>query len=108
MYRPLLLVVAIAGCDAEGAGLDSVASPIVYGTDDRREYFESEPLVRLVVESAVVALMSKRQLQFSPSAVQINAPSLAEKSEALPGRGLRQTSPRLPSARGSWSTGIRS
>jgi hypothetical protein len=87
-----LALVTLAGpaaCapDPGAAGAAGVAArPIVYGADDRREYFEVDrPDVRARVAASAVALVRRSQLRQGPAGVVVTAQPWAEAAGLCPG-----------------------
>ena len=80
-----LLAVALAGCDGASPQYERVSAAVVHGADDRREYFETEAAARLLMDGAMVALMSRSQLVASASGLRVVAPALADKAELCAG-----------------------
>ncbi|MGK4008982.1 serine protease [Sorangium sp. So ce1036] len=79
-----LLASVEAGCAEGQAGgaqpLDSSSSPVVYGTDSRREFFEpaSEALRRLARSSNLAVFRRSSLDGTDPASVRVAAPSLGE------------------------------
>ena len=59
--------------------------PIVYGTDDRLEYFESSPELQGLTERSIVALIPLNRLMRTPEGIELNAPSLGQSQNLCPG-----------------------
>jgi hypothetical protein len=79
------LAIAFAGfslaCGAEpelASPHGSFAAPIVYGSDDREEYFEATVATRSRLAQSAVALVPWRQLERDPWRVTADTPSLGE------------------------------
>ena len=80
-----LLAAALASCEGALPEHERVSAAVVHGTDDRREYFQSDAAARLLMDGAMVALMSRSQLVASASGLRVVAPTLADKAELCAG-----------------------
>jgi hypothetical protein len=70
---------AACGGPATDAAAGAVSTAIVYGADDRREYFEIDRAgVRDRVAHSMVALIPRRHLRPGPDGVAVTAPPLGE------------------------------
>lgn len=79
-----LLLVACSG-EPVGPDLDVLQSRVVYGEDDRREYFEvSSPDLRAIAEEVLVIVPSEA-VQFGGDEVQLVAPTLGKRAHLCEG-----------------------
>ncbi len=90
--RALLTIVTplVAGCaGAAGDGASALGrdeSPIVYGSDDRHEYFEPEAApFRALMSESIVALVRQASLRPTKGGAVLDAPSLGESDALCPG-----------------------
>jgi hypothetical protein len=77
----------LTGCGGDpSSGEARAASPLIYGADDRREFYEldSEPL-QARIAGAMVALMPRACVRKTPSGVHLDAPNAAERYDLCPG-----------------------
>ena len=82
------LAVAVLGCEtAAGEREFESRSPIVYGSDDRREYFEtSDATLRALTEEVTVALMKRSTIQRGADGyARIDAPSWRDQASLCQG-----------------------
>jgi hypothetical protein len=80
-----LVVCSPPACGDRTVDAERVVRPIVHGTDDRREFFESSPEERGLIQASMVALISKRRLEISDGgAVRVTGPTLAAKAGLCP------------------------
>ena len=74
------------GCGAGEPANSHREGALIYGADDRREYFDvASPQIRALVSEAMVALIPRMWLRDDDSGAAIAAPSFAEAAELCPG-----------------------
>jgi hypothetical protein len=85
---PLLIwgvFVAAAGCSAASSRLTSVSGEVVYGTDDRVDYFDlTDDAARTVLSRSMVALVSNETIEATNGDLS-KAPSWGESDNLCPG-----------------------
>jgi hypothetical protein len=82
------LLVALGGtaCSDAAAPVSSAVSPIVYGADDRVEYYQGPSLdARSVLAAALVVLVPRTWIVVDENSVKITAPSWREVDGLCPG-----------------------
>jgi len=73
----LVAIVCLAGCAAESERASGAAAPIVYGVDDRVDYYEAPAALQLLTRQSIVALMYPSRLDISdPADVRVTADTL--------------------------------
>jgi hypothetical protein len=82
---PIALALAAGGCGRGDAALDFESRPIVYGADNRKEYFEvDDQSIRTRVAQSMAVLIPRRFLQQTPDGFSVTA---------LPGTQSQQLCP---------------
>jgi hypothetical protein len=73
------------GCGGEGPEPDGLVRPLVYGADDRREYFEvDDAQVRARVASSAAVLVPKTALAHTERGIEVRAQSWGEVAHLCP------------------------
>src|SRR6185369_12437259 len=82
----IVLAGAIAGCTPQPASSARTASAIVYGTDDRQEFFEvTATAERARIARSLVALVPKASLVRTAAGVIADRPTWGERDGLCPG-----------------------
>ncbi len=84
------LVLLLAGCLGPAPATEVQTRAIVYGSDDRREYFDSGAAERTLMERSMVALIARRYVRRTPSGVRIVAPTIGERAQLCPGEAFAE------------------
>jgi hypothetical protein len=80
-----VLLPLVAACASEPHDVAVRSTPVVYGTDDRREYFDVQSAeTRALVERSLVALVPKRALARVDGRWEVRAPSLRQAAALCP------------------------
>jgi hypothetical protein len=81
-----LLTGATVGCAGEADPSERAARAIVYGADDRREYFElASPGERATMAASMVALIPAASIRRAPQGIVAEAPSWGDRDGLCPG-----------------------
>lgn len=84
--RFILVSTLVAACAAEPPDVATQVGRIVYGTEDRREYFAvDDPTIRSRVAMSMVALVPRRSLGTSGGGLATDLPTWRQKAELCPG-----------------------
>jgi hypothetical protein len=85
---PIVAAAGFTGGCAVGAETyadEERASPLIYGADDRREYFElAAPDERALMSGAAVALLPRSALRRTETGIEIDAPTWSELANVCP------------------------
>src|SRR5437868_7000676 len=80
------LSLSILGCAAEAEPVREAKGSIVYGSDDRKEYFAvADPAARATMSESMVAVVSKSSVRSSEKGFAIDAPSWKALDDLCPG-----------------------